>query len=88
MDASQVAIASDRIPDLVEVANHLRGRRSIRWLTDPMQVRRARHVWRDPSGGEPTDPGQPTRQYSAARHSAPTAPDSLRLARHGPSQFV
>jgi hypothetical protein len=56
VDASQVAIARDRIPDLVEMANDLRGRGSISGLTNPMQVRRARHAWSDPSGGHPADP--------------------------------
>jgi hypothetical protein len=56
MDASQVAIARDRIPDLVEMANALRSRRSVPWLTNPMQARRARHLLRDPSRGQPADP--------------------------------
>ena len=56
VDASPIAIARDRIPDLVKVANHLRRRGSILRLTDSMQSRRARYVWRDPSGGQPTDP--------------------------------
>ena len=53
-----------------------------------MRSRRARHVWRDPAGDEPAGPRQPTRQYSAPRHSRLAACNTIGLACYGPSQVV